>query len=166
MQSTIHKSLEITIMQSNVTSLPGSLYVCFALCNCSRTHTDVLTWCYIVGYSTYTITAHRVCVLRTLVVELIAVVSNDLLAPCNDMQPLHKPDQEASAISKLNCLWRYDTVIHPSGTCKSDSLPPKINNKTRIDASTSNALIVVAMPRSVYCTPILDRWAPGEQSVY
>ena len=77
MQSTIHKSLEITIMQSNVTSLPGSLYVCFALCNCSRTHTDVLTWCYIVGYSTYTITAHRVCVLRTLVVELIAVVSND-----------------------------------------------------------------------------------------
>ena len=27
----------------HVTSLPGSLYVCFALCNCSRTHTDVLT---------------------------------------------------------------------------------------------------------------------------
>ena len=45
----------------HVTSLPGSLYVCFALCNCSRTHTDVLTWCYIVGYSTYYNSAPGMC---------------------------------------------------------------------------------------------------------
>ena len=40
--TTQFKSLEIT-NAVHVTSLPGSLYVCFALCNCSRTHTDVLT---------------------------------------------------------------------------------------------------------------------------
>ena len=54
----------------------------FALCNCSRTHTDILTWCYIVGYSFASAhpnysnrisTVHRVCVLRTLVCVLIDV---------------------------------------------------------------------------------------------
>ena len=41
----LHKSLEITnaLIAVHVISLSGSLYVCFALCNCSCTHTDIVT---------------------------------------------------------------------------------------------------------------------------
>ena len=79
---TIHKSLEITnaLIAVHVTSLPGSLYVCFALCNCSRTHTDVLTWCNIVGYSTYYNSAPGMF-LRTLVSAMYLIFMFKVGAP-------------------------------------------------------------------------------------